>query len=94
MTMWLKQGVLGDLQPIARKGLGRVAKLFGSRGQDVFITSIRDGNHSAGSLHYDGSAFDIRYPEEITLVEIKEVLGSGWDVVYESDHIHCEYDPK
>jgi len=94
MTMWLKQGVIGDLQSNARKGLGRVADLFHSHKQDIYVTSIRDGNHSAGSLHYDGLAFDIRNPDEVSPIELRGTLGPNWDVVFEKDHIHCEYDPK
>lgn len=91
-NIWIKQGVLGDLQPIARKGLGKVAKLYKTSGLDLFVTSLRDGNHSDGSLHYDGLAFDIR--KGIEIYRIKLALGGGWDVVEEVDHIHCEYDPK
>ena len=94
MAVWIKQGVLGDLQPVARKGLGRVAKLFETKGRDLFITSIRDGNHMAGSLHYDGLAWDERDDVRFQLIEIREALGPGFDVVPEKDHIHCEYDPK
>ena len=94
MTTWYKQGVIGDLQQPARKGLGRVARLLSSRNEDLFITSLRDGNHSDGSLHYDGLAFDMRYPQLTSIKQIKEKLGPKWDVVVESNHIHCEYDPK
>ncbi len=92
MTVWYKQGVLGDLQQVTRKGLGRVAKLYLSKGSDLYVTSLREGNHMAGSLHYDGLAFDIRCG--VSISEIREALGPGWDVVHEKDHIHCEYDPK
>jgi len=94
VTVWYKQGVVGDLQPVARKGLGKIAKLFQANGEDLFITSLRDGNHSPGSLHYDGLAFDIRYPHSATVQQIKDKLGPDWDIVPEPDHIHCEYDPK
>lgn len=93
MTVWLKQGVIGDLQSVARKGLGCVARLYKSRGEDLYITSLRDGNHRDGSFHYDGLAFDIRYGKA-TIQEIRETLGPGWDIVFETTHIHCEYDPK
>jgi len=93
MTVWIKQGVIGDLQSIARKGLGHVAKLYGSAGHDLYITSLREGNHSAGSFHYDGLAFDIK-PGKINIKEIRKVLGPDWDVVDETNHFHCEYDPK
>lgn len=93
MTVWIKQGVIGDLQPVARKGLGRVAKLYKFNRQDLYVTSIRDGNHSDGSLHYDGLAFDVRPNDQISTKAIKEVLGPDWDVVNEVNHVHCEYDP-
>ena len=93
MTVWYKQGVIGNLQQVTRKGLGRVHDLYQSYKQDLFITSLKDGNHSAGSLHYDGLAFDIRYGAP-SVKKIREALGKNWDVVQESTHIHCEYDPK
>ena len=98
MTVWYKQGVLGDLQSVARKGLGRAARLFETAGLDLNITSLRDGNHMAGSLHYDGLAFDFRYTigvsKIISITMIKESLGFGWDVVPGKGYTHCEYDPK
>ena len=98
MTVWYKQGVLGDLQPVARKGLGRVSRLFETAGLDLNITSLRDGNHMAGSLHYDGLAFDFWYTSAvsriISIVMIKESLGSDWDIVPGNGYVHCEYDPK
>ena len=98
MTVWYKQGVLGDLQQVARKGLGRVAELFEETGLDLNITSLRDGNHMAGSLHYDGLAFDFQYTNAVSRIipvpTIKEALGFGWDIVLGNNYIHCEYDPK
>ena len=91
MTVWYKQGVYGDLTIPARKGLGRVAKL--NEPNDLSVTSIRDGNHMAGSLHYDGNAFDIR-PIPFSKKQIKDVLGPNFDVVIHSSHIHIEHDPK
>ena len=61
MTVWIKQGVCGDLSQQAQKGLGKVALLYHRNNiQDLYVTSIREGNHSFGSLHYRGDAFDIR----------------------------------
>jgi len=94
MTVWIKQGVIGDLQPIARKGLGKVASLYESKGLSLCVTSFRDGNHMAGSLHYDGLAFDFVPVSEITINDIKQILGPQWDVINEQTHIHCEFDPK
>ncbi|MCG7852805.1 MAG: hypothetical protein MIO92_09810, partial [Methanosarcinaceae archaeon] len=86
MAVWYKAGVIGDLQPVARKGLGRIAKLFETEDHDLFITSLRDGNHAAGSLHYDGLAFDMRDDPKFQLIEFRETLGYDWDVVSEKDH--------
>jgi len=89
MTIWYKQGVCGDLQIVAQKGLGRIDNAYK---KDLFVTSLRDGNHMPGSLHYIGLAFDIRPTMEKR--DIKRILGPKWDVVDEGNHIHCEYDPK
>lgn len=67
----------------------------------ITITSVSEGKHSRGSLHYDGKAVDIRsrdMAEPAGFVELlKDALGglgSDYDVVLEKDHIHCEYQPK
>jgi len=67
---------------------------------EFVITSIVDGVHSAGSLHYIGSAFDMRTRNMNTIVkqrasdEIRTRLAEDYDVVLESDHIHVEWQPK
>lgn len=64
------------------------------------ITSCTDGKHSAGSKHYTGGAFDIRTRDipqdqwQIVAGDIRERLGSEFDVVVEKDHLHIENDPK
>lgn len=64
------------------------------------ITSCMDGKHSAGSKHYIGGAFDIRTRDipadqwQIVAGDIRERLGSEFDVVVEKDHLHIELDPK
>lgn len=99
MSVLFKQGVIGSLLPSAQKGFGRVARLYKSRGVEMVVTSIREGNHGYGSLHYIGLAFDIRPHSKITVEDIREVLGEHWDVVEEGKgtnwhHIHCELDRK
>ena len=98
MTVWIKQGVCGDLSIPARKALGKVAAHWGEY-EDILVTSIRDGNHMPGSLHYDGHAFDVRWPvhyedRDVLLDALRDALGPDFDVVGEADHIHIEYDPK
>tara|TARA_R100000656_G_scaffold122274_1_gene97782 strand:+ start:294 stop:575 length:282 start_codon:yes stop_codon:yes gene_type:complete len=87
-----KQGVCGDLTREATRGFGQVAALYERNGIDMVVTSIREGNHSAWSLHYIGRAFDLRVTD-IDVTQIREVLGPEWDVVDEATHIHCELDP-
>ena len=94
MTVWYKQGVQGDLQPIARKGFGRVARLHEDVGHDTFVKSLRDRDHLAGSFHYDGLAFDIGKDNLVLVNDIREALGPDWDVIEGSTYIHCEYDPE
>ena len=93
MTVWYKQGVIGNLQPIARKGLGNIGNMYAYYGEDLYVTSLRDGNHSMGSLHYDGLAFDFRKGNR-SLDQIRGALSKDWDLVDEDNHIHAEYDPK
>lgn len=64
------------------------------------VTSCADGKHSPGSKHYVGGAFDIRTRDipqdqwQIVAGDIRERLGSEFDVVVEKDHFHIELDPK
>ena len=71
--------------------------IYDAIGDDMIITSLIDGRHMHGSLHYVGAAVDLRMPthfvEEI-VDELKERLGDQYDVVLESDHIHIEFQPK
>ena len=67
---------------------------------DCVITSASDGKHGPNSLHYNGQALDLRTRHingqglQLVVDKLKEALGSQFDVVLESDHIHLEYDPK
>lgn len=69
-------------------------------GTGCVITSCSDGKHGPNSLHYKGKALDLRTsnlrPEQVhpVYIKLKESLGAQFDVVLESDHIHCEFDPK
>ena len=70
-------------------------------GKEVTITSLCEGKHSRGSLHYDGKAVDIRTRDcekpETFAAFLKDALGGlspDYDVVLEKDHIHVEFQPK
>lgn len=70
------------------------------------ITSITDGKHSEGSLHYSGFAFDNRTwaddqgsqlshsEKQFLASELRKALTDEFDVVVESTHIHVEFDPS
>ncbi len=67
--------------------------------REAVITSARDGQHKSNSLHYQGKAIDLRISdmppgrERDVVRELQRALGSDFDIVLESDHIHLEYDP-
>ena len=62
------------------------------------ITSGNDSTHKQGSKHYSNEAIDIRSRDMVNPIdvknEIKKTLGADFDVIYEGNHIHVEYDPK
>ena len=68
-------------------------------GAECVVTSANDGKHGDKTLHHKGLAVDWRTWNlngrvmEVA-AEIRAELGPDYDVVVESDHIHCEYDPK
>jgi len=82
------------------KGLCVVHKVFDELEYELTITSCRDGSHKQGSKHYSGNAVDVRVwgiPErhrESVCCALRMQLRSNYDVVYEGNHIHIEYDPK
>lgn len=67
---------------------------------NTVVTSGNDSTHKEGSLHYQDRALDFRTHDltptqiEAWAQEIKKRLGSDYDVLIESDHLHVEYDPK
>lgn len=96
MTVWIKEGAIGDLNAEMRRCKGRLINLYQSRGLDFFITCKRDGNHHPASCHPEGNAIDFKR-QGISIVKIQLVAGSFFDVVEYSDErdiFHVEYDPK
>ena len=69
----------------------------------VWVTSANDSRHMDQSLHYKNQAFDIRiynivgdihYEAQRWAERLQQELGSDYDVIYELDHIHVEFQPK
>jgi hypothetical protein len=74
--------------------------VFSSLGKACTVTSVCDGKHGRGSLHYVGLAMDLR-TRHLTENEQREVkaeiakrLGEQFDVVLEKTHLHIEFNPK
>ena len=67
---------------------------------ELVITSLRDGDHSATSLHFAGAAADLRTndlsPEQVddAATELKARLGVHYDVIVEASHCHLEWQPR
>lgn len=104
--MKLKAGVrLAELSPQIVLAAVAIHAIYQRRGVEFVITSANDSKHGAASWHYKGRAIDCRtkYPElngheQELCAEIREALGSEFDVVLEAigtenEHIHVEYDP-
>ena len=99
--MLMREGViLAGLQPemrIVKKHADRIWKKHGER---CVITSAVDREHSPGSLHPFGYALDFESKLfggdqcEIVAQEMRDALGPKYQVFFEGDHFHVEYDPK
>jgi len=68
-------------------------------GEELVVTSITDGKHKFGSLHYLGYAGDVRtrYFQDGGVEaadQLRDALTDEYDVVLESTHIHIEFQPK
>lgn len=70
----------------------------------ITVTSVNDGVHKVGSLHYAGKAVDIRSKiyDRLKLGKVVErfkgLYDSDFDLIWESqgkdnEHLHLEYDP-
>jgi hypothetical protein len=87
------------VRPEVLLGLHLADDVYRRRGFELVVTSLLDGKHSEGSLHYLGLAADLR-TRDIPAVErhsmreaLEQALGEEWDVVLEADHMHIEFDP-
>lgn len=107
MSTQFKHGVtFKNVRPECVMGIIVATSVYEKLGHTHTVTSICDGAHSPGSLHYKGLAFDSRtwadtvgtqmepHIKKMLARELQLALGQDWDVVVESTHIHCEFDPK
>ena len=105
--IFLKKGVqlLGPnnepIHPVWHEfALKDIEDIFFQHMSPCVITSAWDGKHMAESAHYDGRGLDFRtrmvkMALRATLTRrVRDILGVDFDVVFEEDHLHVEYDPK
>jgi hypothetical protein len=96
-----KPGVSGTPSQAISYAISVAGQIFSSYGVTLVITSIRDGQHMTGSLHYSGNAADFRRWDldrigktSAAVAQLRSQLGSAYDVILESDHIHVEYEGR
>ena len=101
--MKLKKGVnSAGIRPELLLALVVADGVWQQVGQELVVTSLNDSRHSRTSLHYAGCAADLRthYFTDAQATEVaaalRESLGDSpdYDIVFESDHIHIEWQPK
>jgi len=96
--MLIKAGVdISRLKPPIRKRLLDLGYVYKSIAEEMIITSTYEGTHGDGSLHYADLAIDLAYPKKMSdefRDDIKNCFGTSFDVVFEANHIHIEFDPK
>lgn len=99
--MRLKQGVrVVGIRAEMVLALTIADSVYTAHGHAMTITSVVDSKHSATSLHYAGSAADLRIrdlPEGVApaiVTDLEDALGDDFDVILEGDHIHMEFQPR
>ena len=99
--MKLKKGVkLNGVKPEILIGIMVADSIYIKFDSELILTSVCDGKHGIGSLHYPGLAFDCRtrhlskVEKDLIFEELKTSLGDEFDVVLHSTHIHIEFQPK
>ncbi len=99
----IKSGVkAAGLQPEILLAIVEAREVFRDLGADLIITSLTEGKHMPGSLHYEGLAVDLRTrhlalsDRALAANRLRMNLGPDYDVILETDppHIHVEFDPK
>lgn len=101
MSLAIKHGVrIHGIRPEVVLAAFIVEGTMREAGYATTITSCVDGSHSNASLHYTGSALDIRTRDipadklELLRTSIADRLGMDFDFILEADHFHLEWQPK
>ena len=97
----IKHGVkLSGIRPEILVGMMVAKDVVDAHNIDCVITCGLDGKHMAHSKHITGFAIDLR-SREFTKEQIDDVLhllktnlGEEFDVLFEGNHFHVEFDPE
>ena len=97
--MKLKNGVkLGCISPEMIACCLVIEPILKNHGQELIITSCRDGKHSKNSKHYLGHAIDIRIWDlqrdntvNAVALLLQDALTDEYYVHVEPDHIHIQF---
>jgi hypothetical protein len=96
----LKKGVkLGGVRPETVLAMSVCERVFDEVDKPLVVTSVMDGQHMQGSLHYEGLAFDFRTfhlgdKKDLVFNTLRLWLGPEFDVLDENDHGHIEWQQK
>lgn len=97
----LKPGVrILGMKPETLLGLDICHSVYVAHNKPCTVTCGVEGSHSRGSKHYAGMAFDLRTRHLLTSEreaiekDLKASLQGDFDVVFEGNHWHIEFDPK
>jgi len=97
----IKKGVeASGVQPEILLAIQEAREVYRDLDAELIITSLLDGKHMVGSLHYKGLAVDLRTrhlssnDRMLAAARIRLALGPEYDVVLEKTHIHVEFQPK
>jgi len=102
IVYWAKEYEVNprDLQPVMRRAIMIVDAAYAVYNKRLTITCTGGKNHTAGSLHPFGFAFDTR-TRHLSPTERRKILeriqrdfkGTGYEAFFHVDHFHIEYDP-
>jgi len=99
MTTLFRMNVIWDVCDEIEEARRLLEKYLASKGKELVVTSANDSQHSDGSLHPSGKAFDIRkvagkLTRKIIYNLIKHLGFQYKDVIPTSWGFHIEYQPK
>ncbi len=96
--MYIRPGVdISMLNPEIRRTLKPVSVILNKERVLFAVSSTYEGNHPPHLKHYGHDAYDVSLSNIVGHLPqscIKQKLGPDFDVVFESNLIHIEYDPK